>query len=193
MRTCICACLRALQKRGRQEYANYKNPSIGCDRLPGIGITCIGFRQSRADHSLFIYHTGDIYTLALIYVDDVIITGMNNDHIQSTKSFLHNTFGIMDLSPLKYFLGIEASRIEDGLVLSQRKYTFDILEEAGIQGCRPSTFPMNQNIKFSKPSYSERMETGPYRRLVGRLLYLTVTRSDITYVVNVLNQFLSDP
>lgn len=152
-----------------------------------------GFRQSRADHSLFIYQTGDIYTLALIYVDDVIIAGTNTDHIHATKSFLHDTFGIKDLGPLKYFLGIEASRTSDGLVLSQRKYTLDILEEAGVQGCRPSNFPMEQNLQFQKPSNSPRTDYGTYRRLVGCLLYLTVTRPDITYAVNILSQFLSDP
>ncbi|KAJ0494661.1 putative RNA-directed DNA polymerase [Helianthus annuus] len=79
------------------------------------------------------------------------------------------------------------------MVLSQRKYTLDILEDTGMMGCRPSPFPMEQNLKLGKCEEEPRVDSNQYRRLVGRLLYLQATRPDIAYAVNVLSQFVSDP
>lgn len=89
-----------------------------------------------------------VYVAALIYVDDVILAGNSDEKIQRVKKYLDEKFSIKDLGPLKYFLGIEVARACDGIVLSQRKYTLDILEESGLQGGRPSSFPMEQNLRL---------------------------------------------
>lgn len=69
----------------------------------------------------------------------------------------------------------------------------DILEETGMLGCKPSKFPMEQNLKLDREDNKESIDANMYRRRIGRLLYLQATRPDITYSVNVLNQFVSDP
>ncbi|KAD6455029.1 hypothetical protein E3N88_09735 [Mikania micrantha] len=153
----------------------------------------VGFKQSLADASLFIFKEHDVFVATLIYVDDVIIIGNNLKKIKDTTLFLDNKFSIKDLGPLKFFLGIEVARTDDGLVLSQRKYTLDILEDTGMMGCRPSSFPMEQNLKLDKCDEEQRVDGQQYRRLVGRLLYLQATRPDITFAVNVLSQFVNDP
>lgn len=126
-------------------------------------------------------------------MDDVIIVGNDARKIEQTKAFLDKEFSIKDLGPLKYFLGIKVARTKNGLVLSQRKYTLDILEDSGMLGCRPSAFPMEQNLKLDRGEKEPEVEASQYRRLIGRLLYLQATRPDITYAVNVLSQFVSDP
>lgn len=152
-----------------------------------------GFRQSRADHSLFIFKQGHVYVAVLIYVDDVILAGNNEVKIQELKIYLDRKFSIKDLGPLKYFLGIEVARSADGIVLSQRKYTLDILKDCGMEGCRTSLFPMEQNARYDLDENSPVVDAMQYRRLIGKLLYLTVTRPDIQYAVNVLSQFISSP
>ncbi|KAI3667044.1 hypothetical protein L6452_42086 [Arctium lappa] len=52
---------------------------------------------------------------------------------------------------------------------------------------------MEQNLKLNKGDEENLVDASSYRRLVGRLLYLQVTRPDIMYAVNVLSQFVSDP
>lgn len=153
----------------------------------------VGFKQSHADHSLFTFKENNLFVAILIYVDDVIITGDHVDKIHKTKSHLNEKFSIKDLGPIKYFLGIEVARTAEGLVLSQRKYTIDILEDSGLLGCRPSSFPMEQGIKLDNCTESEKVDASRYRRLVGRLLYLQATRPDIAYSVNILSQFVTDP
>lgn len=79
------------------------------------------------------------------------------------------------------------------MVLNQRKYTLDILQDSGMEGCCPSSFPMEQNARYDLDENGPTVDVSQYRRLIGRLLYLTVTRPDIQYATNVLSQFLSSP
>ncbi|KAK9055092.1 hypothetical protein SSX86_026172 [Deinandra increscens subsp. villosa] len=153
----------------------------------------LGFVQSRCDHSLYIYKDRNIFIAILIYVDDVIIVGNNSSMIQEIKTNLDKKFSIKDLGILKYFLGIEVARTADGLVLSQRKYILDILVDSGMEGCKPSSFPMEQNLKLGLDESEPRVDANSYRRLIGRLLYLQATRPDVAYSVNVLSQFVADP
>lgn len=153
----------------------------------------IGFVQSKANHSLFIYRTEKVFLTALIYIDDVILAGNNLDSITEVKRYLDQTFSIKDIGILKYFLGIEVARSAKGIVLSQRKYTLDILHETKMENSRPSKFPMEQNCNLRVKEDDPDTDASRYRRLLGRLLYLTITRPDITYAVNILCQFMNTP
>ncbi|CAL1392356.1 unnamed protein product [Linum trigynum] len=153
----------------------------------------LGFKQSKFDYSLFIAHKGSTFVAALIYVDDVVLTGNNEQFISLVKQRLDNDFSIKDLGPLKFFLGIEVARSPNGIVLSQRKYAIDILEDSGLANGRPSAFPMEQHHQLGMANTPSSADPGQYRRLIGRLLYLTVTRPDLQYSVNFLCQFVADP
>ena len=96
---------------------------------------------------------------------------------------------VKDLDTLRYFLDIEMSRSKQGLFLCQRKYTLDILSDSGMIATRPSDFPMEQHLCLRPDEGTPLSDPTLYRRLVGRLLYLIVTRPDILYAVNSLSQF----
>lgn len=95
-----------------------------------------------------------------------------------------------DLGVLKYFLGIEIAHGPDGLFLSQRKYALDIISEAGLLGAKPCDFPMEQNHQLALATGPDFAHPDRYRRLVGRLIYLTITRPELCYVVHTLAQFM---
>ncbi|XP_028783984.1 uncharacterized protein LOC114740035 [Neltuma alba] len=125
-----------------------------------------------------------------------MITGSNVLIINEVKSFLHKKFKIKDLGPLKYFLGLEVLRYEHGIILSQRKYASEIVDQTGLDEGQAVTTPMEQNLKLTAQEtrddhYIE--DFGVYRRLVGKLLYLTLTRPDISFTVQVLSQFIQEP
>ncbi|KAK2981322.1 hypothetical protein RJ640_007023 [Escallonia rubra] len=119
--------------------------------------------------------------------------GSDATSLEHIKSHLCDQFHTKDLGSLKYFLGIEVARSSSGLYLSQRKYTLDILDDCGLTGARSSEFPMEQHLKLSSSTGLVLSDPSPYRRLVGRLIYLTVTRPDIVYTVNILSQFMHQP
>lgn len=54
-----------------------------------------------------------------------------------------------------------------------------------------SSIPMEPNLKLSKDSGGDLVDAELYRRLIGRLMYLTITRPDLTFAVNRLSQFSS--
>ncbi|KAD6795877.1 hypothetical protein E3N88_06773 [Mikania micrantha] len=174
--------LYGLKQASHNWYQKFTNALLG-----------LSFTTSKADHSLFLYRHKDVFIAVLIYVDDVIMAGNNLNKMQEVKDRLRDQFSIKDLGPLKYFLGIEVARTSRGLVLSQRKYTLDILEDSGMEGCRPSSFPIEQNLKLGIEEQDPPVDAGRYRRLIGRLLYLQATRPDIAYSVNTLSQFVFDP
>ncbi|RVW33008.1 Retrovirus-related Pol polyprotein from transposon RE1 [Vitis vinifera] len=90
-----------------------------------------------------------------------------------------------DLGKLKYFLGIEIAQSSSGVVLSQRKYALDILEETGMLDCKPVDTPMDPNVKLIPGQGEPLGDPGRYRRLDGKLNYLTITRPDISFPVSV--------
>ncbi|KAK3021003.1 hypothetical protein RJ639_045468 [Escallonia herrerae] len=152
-----------------------------------------GFLQSHADHTLFTYRKWDVFLSVLVYVDDLILAGNNSTACSLFKKYLNDCFKLKDLGPLKYFLGIEAARGPRGLFLSQRKYELDILSEFSLSASKPAAFPMEQNHGLALDGGPLLSDPGPYRRLIGRLVYLTITRPDICYAVHVLSQFMQSP
>ena len=129
----------------------------------------------------------------LVYVDDIVITGPSLSLINSLKEFLHTQFKLKDLGQLKYFLGFEIARSSQGILLSQRHYALQLLEDTGFLGAKPAPVPMDPKLRLSASDGELLEDASLYRRLVGRLLYLTLSRPDITFAVHQLSQFLSQP
>jgi hypothetical protein len=152
-----------------------------------------GFKHSTADPSLFCLHRESGAVFLLLYVDDIVLTGSDPQLISLVKVLLQKHFKIKDLGKLKYFLGIEVARSKQGLFLTQRQYALDIISDSGLTASKPVDFPMEQNLKLTHSEGNTLSDPSPYRRLVGRLIYLTVTRPDIAYPVNILSQFMHEP
>ncbi|CAN6698705.1 unnamed protein product [Malus baccata var. baccata] len=152
-----------------------------------------GYRQGNADHTLFIKRMGGKVTLLIIYVDDMVVTGDDTEEIKRLQGYLSSEFEMKDLGGLKYFLGIEVARSRDGIYLSQRKYVLDILSETGMLACKLVETPIVQNHHLA--IYQDQVPTNKerYQRLVGRLIYLSLTRPDIAYAVSIVSQFMHAP
>src|SRR6185295_10175151 len=112
----------------------------------------MGYKQCNGDHTVFYRHSGRRIALLAVYVDDIIITGDDEVEIKRMKENLSKEFEVKDLGQLKYFLGIEVARSPKGIVLSQRKYVLDLLNETGMLGCRPCSTPIDRNHQTSAQS-----------------------------------------
>ncbi|KAL1216951.1 Retrovirus-related Pol polyprotein from transposon RE2 [Cardamine amara subsp. amara] len=167
-----------------------------------------GFKKSEADHTLFTLRSSKGIIVVLVYVDDLIISGNDKEGIQETKAFLKIIFDIKDLGELKYFLGIEICRSPEGLFLSQRKYSLDLLNETGKIRAKPAKTPLEDGYKVRRKGETRTAKDGKeekdpldnpyedplhYRRLVGKLIYLTLTRPDLCFSVSQVSQHMQNP
>ncbi|PKI52216.1 hypothetical protein CRG98_027391 [Punica granatum] len=134
----------------------------------------------------------ETFLAVLLYVDDFILTGNNVQQCASFKNYLDKCFRIR-LWETEVFPWYRSSRTADSLFLCQRKYTLDILEETGMTGTRPAAFPMEQHLRLSPDNGAELVDPSSYQRLMGRMLYLTITRLELSYPVHVLSQFMQCP
>ncbi|RVW69737.1 Retrovirus-related Pol polyprotein from transposon RE2 [Vitis vinifera] len=128
-----------------------------------------GFLQSYSDYSLFTYTKGNVQINVLVYVDDLIISGNDSAALKTFKAYLSDCFKMKDLGVLKYFLGIEVARSSASLFLCQRKYTLDIVSEAGLLGAKPCGFPIEQNHRLGLANGELLSNPESYRRLEPRI------------------------
>ncbi|BBH05820.1 hypothetical protein Prudu_017318 [Prunus dulcis] len=105
---------------------------------------------------------------------------------REATNYLTTEFEMKNPGGLKYFLGIEVARSQEGIFLSQRKYVLDLLTDIGMLGCKHGDTPIVQNHHFGE--YLDQVPTNKerYQRLVGRLIYLSHTRPDIAYAASVV-------
>ncbi|XP_019078567.1 uncharacterized mitochondrial protein AtMg00810-like [Vitis vinifera] len=181
----VCRLLKSLyglKQASRQWYAKLSQALLS-----------YGFVQGNSDCSLFIKKSESSFMALLVYVDDVLLASDSILEIERLKTFLDAKFTIKDLGPLKYFLGLEVARSKTSIFLCQRNYILDILEDTGLTRSKPIAFPMESTLKLSANDTNFYEDPSGYRRLIGRLFYLTLTKPDLAYSVKVLSQFLAKP
>jgi hypothetical protein len=155
----------------------------------------LGFISSKADTSLFIFSQGDVCIYMLVYVDDIIIAGSTSVVVDRLVHSLSKSFPIKDMGKLDYFLGLEAAYTSGGMTLTQRKYALDLLHRVNMENCNPTSTPLSASEHLARDTGTPlgADDSFRYRSVVGGLQYLTHTRPDISFAVNKVCQFLSQP
>ncbi|GJR51429.1 cysteine-rich receptor-like protein kinase 8 [Tanacetum coccineum] len=82
---------------------------------------------------------------------------------------------------------------KNGIFISQKKYTTDLLKENGVLNEKLYKLPMDQHVKHQADIGTPLPDLEVYRRLIGKLIYLTITRPNICYTVQLLSQFMQNP
>ncbi|KAE8676544.1 hypothetical protein F3Y22_tig00111584pilonHSYRG00119 [Hibiscus syriacus] len=153
----------------------------------------VGYSVTPADSSLFVKANEGKLAIVLVYVDDLIITVDDEAEILQTKENLSVRFQMKELGQLKHFLGLEVDRTHEGIFLCQQKYAKDLLKRFGMLECKSTSTPMEPNIKMCAHEGKDLEDATMYRQLVGSLIYLTLTRPDISYAVGVMSRYMKNP
>ena len=149
--------------------------------------------QSSSDPNLYYAHIGSDTVALLVYVDDILLTGSSPTLIAQLKTHLHQTFKTNDLGPIRRYLGVQFDRTPTGLHMHQSEYALSILRLFNMEDCKPSLTPLPEGFTLSKNSDTPPVDPTLYRMLVGKLLFLTKTRPDLTYAVSVVSRFMQNP
>ena len=131
----------------------------------------------------------------LVYVDGIILVNSSPSATAALVRSLGADFAVKDLGKLHYFLGVEVASGSDGLVMMQKKYSLDLLQRAGMLKCKPTTTHMSATNRITAVDGELLTSTDAtqYRSIVGGLQYLTITRTDISFAVNRVCQYLQAP
>jgi hypothetical protein len=140
---------------------------------------------------LFSFILPPVVVPLFFYVDDMLITGDDSDYIAFVKARLSEQFHMSHLGPLSYFLGIKVTSTHDSYYLSQGKYIHDLLDRAGLTDHRFVDTPMELHTRLRGADGVPLEDPTCYRHLVDNLVYLGITRPDISYDVQILSQFMS--
>jgi hypothetical protein len=111
------------------------------------------FVISRADTSLFVYNKFGLIIYLLVYVDVIIITNWSTSAISALLQDLREDFILKNLGDLHFFLGIQVTRLDDGLLL-QGKYASELLQRADMQKCKNVKTPLATSNKLSSSQVS---------------------------------------
>ena len=171
-------------------YGLKQSPRAWFDRFT-IFIKSLGYNQGHSDHTLStkVSKAGKVAVL-IVYVDDIVLSRDDHAKINQLKKRIGDDFEIKDLENLKYFLGMEVARSKEGIFVSQRKYTLDLLTKTSMLGCCPVDTPIEFNCKLGNSYDNVPVEKEQYQRLVGKLIYLSHTRPNISFV---MSQFMQAP
>lgn len=152
-----------------------------------------GFLNSQSNASLFIRHSSAHSIYLLVYVDDLIINGINLSAVEGFIETLCSTFDGRQMDDHGYFLGMEVTRNANTLHLSQSRYATDLFSKFNMVSCKPDPTPLSSSIRLSLLDGKALDDPTLYRSMVGGLQYLTLSRPDIAFAVNQVCQFMHHP
>jgi len=173
-------------------YGLKQAPRAWYNRLSEF-LLSIGFQAFKGDTSLFILSHDGAMIYLLAYVDDILLTGSNSAVLHRLITLLQSEFKLRDLGSVYFFLGIEVKSTAMGILLSQHKYTLDIIQRAGMTSCKPVDTPLSASSKLGLIPGTLYSDPTRYRQIAGALQYLTFTRPNIYYAVNKVCQFMHAP
>jgi hypothetical protein len=150
----------------------------------------MGFGQSPHEAAIYRRGNGENALLVGVYVDDLMITGTKDVEVAAFKEEMKATFQMSDLGLLSFYLGIEVHQGDSEIMLRQTAYAKRVVELAGLTDCNPALTPMEERLKLSHDSTTEKVNATQYRCLVGSLRYLAHTRSDLTFSVGYVSWFM---
>ena len=113
--------------------------------------------------------------------------------LEDFRTVMKNEFEMTDLGLMKYFLGLEVTQTDKGIFIFQHKYATDILQRFRMDKCKPAETLVALVTKLTKNGDEPVVNNTLYKQLVHRLMYLSATRPDLMYAVNLISRFMESP
>ncbi|KAL0536412.1 hypothetical protein IC582_025360 [Cucumis melo] len=149
------------------------------------------YHRGSADQTMFIYRQGTDFLIVQIYVDDIIFGGTSSVYVEQFVAQMKGEFKMSMVGELTFFLGFQINQENTGIFFSQEKYAKNLIFKFGMDKARLRT-PAATHLKMTKDTNGEKVDTNLYRSIIGSLLYLTASRPDIAFAVEVYARYQAD-
>jgi hypothetical protein len=93
------------------------------------------------------------------------------------------------MGELTFFLGIQVKQTKQGTFVHQAKYTKDLMKKFNMAELKPVPTPMSFDVSLGPDEDGDAVDQREYMSMIGSLLYLTATRSDIQSTVGLCTCF----
>jgi hypothetical protein len=145
------------------------------------------------DKTLFTLNHSTDFLLVQIYVDDIIFCGSSHTLVSRFQKIIESEFQMSMMGELTFFLGIQVKQTKQGTFVHQAMYTKDLMKKFNMVELKPVSTPMSSTVSLGPDEDGEAVDQREYRSMIGSLLYLTVTRSEIQFAVWLCARFQASP
>jgi hypothetical protein len=152
-----------------------------------------GFKKGIVDSNLYINFEGDDLLVVLVYVDDIIFGCTNDSSIQWFANSMQMEFEMSMIGELSYFLGLQVNQSSTGILISQEKYLKELLKKFQMEDYSSVSTHVVVGCNLNKYDISLDVDQRTYRSMIGNLLYITTSYSDIMQVVGMVGRYQCAP
>ncbi|KAL4035779.1 hypothetical protein IC575_004486 [Cucumis melo] len=152
-----------------------------------------GYSKGEIDKTLFIHRKSDKLLVAQIYVDDIIFGGFPQDLVNNFINIMQSEFEMSMVGELSCLLDLQIKQKNDDIFISQEKYAKNMVKKFGLEQARNKRNLAATHVKLTRDTDGTEVDHKLYRSIVGSLLYLTASRSDIAYAVGICVRYQVDP
>jgi hypothetical protein len=145
------------------------------------------------DQTLFTLKQGNDFLHVQIYVDDIIFSGSSHSLVSSFQAMIKNEFQMSMMGELTFFLGIQVKQTKEGTFVHDAKYMTDLIKKFTMADAKPVLAPMSMTMALDPDEDGEVVDQREYKSMIDSLLYLTVTRPNIQFVVCLCAHFQASP
>ncbi|GJY86604.1 retrovirus-related pol polyprotein from transposon TNT 1-94 [Tanacetum coccineum] len=141
------------------------------------------FSKGAVDPTLFTRQAGNDLLLVQIYVDDIIFASTNTAMCNEFANQMTTKFKMSMMGQMSFFLGLQISQSPRGIFINQSKYASKIVKKYGLLTTDSVDTPLVEKSKLDEDLQGKQIDATLYRGMIGSLMYLTSSRSDLIHAV----------
>ncbi|GJU01869.1 putative ribonuclease H-like domain-containing protein [Tanacetum coccineum] len=147
------------------------------------------FFKGTIDPTLFIRRFDDDILVVQVYADDIIFGSTHPRYTQLFSDLMKSRFEMSMMGEMTFFLGLQVNQSPCGIFINQSKYVLEILEKYGMETCDPVGTPIEIKDKLDLDQHGSPVDETKYRSMIGALMYLTSSRTDIVHATCLCGRF----
>ncbi|GJY40128.1 retrovirus-related pol polyprotein from transposon TNT 1-94 [Tanacetum coccineum] len=151
------------------------------------------FARGRIDNTLFIYKSKRDVLLVQVYVDDIIFGSTSYKLCKQFEKLMTKKFKMSMIGELTYFLGLQIKQDDNGISICQEWYTRNLLKKYKISNSSSLKTHMLPPNNLVPDLAGKLVNETSYKGMIGSLMYLTATRSDIQFSIVLCARYQSNP